>query len=62
MNPASLDLADDNSSFEIDSQSSGKKLTAMMIYVVHLSIQKVFAVEKLWVFLILLRKISTFSK
>ncbi|KAK4030554.1 hypothetical protein OUZ56_023797 [Daphnia magna] len=44
MNPASLDLADDNSSFEIDSQSSGKKLTAMMIYVVHLSIQKRIAI------------------
>ena len=29
MNPANLDLANDNSSFEIDSQSSGKKLTAI---------------------------------
>ena len=51
MNPASLNLADDNSSFEIDSQSSGKKLTAMMIYVVHLAIQKVSTVEKTMGFL-----------
>ncbi len=51
MNPANLDLADDNYSFKIDSQSSGKKLTAMVIYVVHLSIQKVSTVEKTMGFL-----------
>jgi hypothetical protein len=51
MNPASLDLADENSSFEIDSQSSGKNLTAIMIYVFHLSIQKVSTVEKTMGFL-----------
>jgi hypothetical protein len=51
MNPANLDLEDDNYSFKIDSQSSGKKLTAMMIYVVHLSIQKVSTVEKTMGFL-----------
>lgn len=51
MNPASLNLADDNSAFEMDSQSSGKKLTAMMIYVVHLAIQKVSTVEKTMGFL-----------